>query len=214
MKMLNTNELVFEKVTAQFPRLNKTYKFDTSENKTVPCDPLDDGAAYTLEFIMDNDDAQAYLDEIKRVYKEAAKADTKRKWKPEPTYEPYKEVDGVPIGKSKKKGAYNGEKTKAPVQKDADSNKLPEDFELTTGSKCNVWGKLFAYNTGAVSGVGFRLMGVQVLELAERSDGGDPFEQTKGFKAEDAPETKKEENVKSNDQANTENLDFDDEIPF
>ena len=57
-------------------------------------------------------------------------------------------------------------------------------------------------------------MGVQVLELAERSDGGDPFEQTKGFKAEDAPETKKEENVKSNDQGNTENLDFDDEIPF
>ena len=35
MKMLNTNELVFENVTAQFPRLNKTYKFDTSENKTV-----------------------------------------------------------------------------------------------------------------------------------------------------------------------------------
>ena len=132
----------------------------------------------------------------------------------ESTYEPYKEVDGVPTGKSKKKGAYNGEKTKAPVQKDADKNKLPEDFELTTGSKCNVWGKLFAYNTGAVSGVGFRLMGVQVLELAERSDGGDPFEQTKGFKAEDAPEKKKEENVKSSDQETTENLDFDDEIPF
>ena len=65
MKMLNTNELVFENVTAQFPRLNKTYKFDTSENKTVPCDPLDDGAAYTLEFIMNNDDAQAYLEQIK-----------------------------------------------------------------------------------------------------------------------------------------------------
>ena len=77
------------------------------------------------------------------------------------------------------------------MQKDADRNPLPEDFELTTGSKCNVWGKLFAYNTGAVSGVGFRLMGVKIIELAERSDGGDPFEQTKGFKAEDAPETKK-----------------------
>ena len=100
MRMLNTNELVFENVTAQFPRLNRTYKFDTSENKTVPCDPLDDGAAYTLEFIMNNDDAQAYLNQIKKVYKEAAKADTKRKWKPEPTYEPYKEVDGLPTGKS------------------------------------------------------------------------------------------------------------------
>ena len=33
MRMLNTNELVFENVTAQFPRLNRTYKFDTSETK-------------------------------------------------------------------------------------------------------------------------------------------------------------------------------------
>ncbi len=186
MKMLNTNQVVFEGVTAKYPRLNQTYKFDTMENKTVPCNPLDDGASYTLDFEMNNDDAQAFIDKIDEVYKEAGKADTKRKWKAEPTYTPYKEIDGVPQGKAKLKGSYSGEKTNPPVQKDADSNKLPEDFELTTGSKVNVWGQLFAYNTGAVSGVGFRLKGVQVLELAERAE-NDPFESTDGFKAETAP---------------------------
>ena len=52
---------------------------------------------------------------------------------------------------------------------------------LTSGSKCNVWGVLFAYNTGAVSGVSFRLKGVQVLELAEMQGGDDPFSETSGF---------------------------------
>ena len=130
MKMLNTNQVVFENVTAKYPRLNQTYKFDTMENKTTPCSPLDDGAAYTLDFEMSNQDAQEFLDKIKEVYKEAAKADTKRQWKPEPTYTPYKEIDGVPQGKAKLKGAYSGEKTRPPVQKDADSNKLPEDFDI------------------------------------------------------------------------------------
>ena len=37
MKMLNTNQVVFEGVTAKYPRLNQTYKFDTMENKTIPC---------------------------------------------------------------------------------------------------------------------------------------------------------------------------------
>jgi len=186
MKMLNTNQVVFEGVTAKYPRLNQTYKFDTMENKTIPCNALDDGASYTLDFEVNNDDAQAFLDKIDAVYKEAGKADTKRKWKAEPTYTPYKEIDGVPQIKSKLKGSYSGEKTNPPVQKDADSNKLPEDFELTTGSKVNVWGQLFAYNTGAVSGVGFRLKGVQVLELAERAE-NDPFEITDGFKGNAAP---------------------------
>ena len=73
------------------------------------------------------------------------------------------------------------------MQKDAERNTLPTDFELTTGSKVNVWGKLFAYNTGAVSGVSFRLKGVQVLELAEQGEVDDPFAATKGFNASDAP---------------------------
>ena len=84
MKMLNTNQVVFENVTAKYPRINQTYKFDTRKTKPRHVAHLDDGAAYTLDFEMNNQDAQEFLDKIKEVYKEAAKADTKRKWKPEP----------------------------------------------------------------------------------------------------------------------------------
>ena len=190
MKMLNNNQVLFENVTAQYPRINQTYRFDNMDNKTVPCAATEDGAAYEISFNMDNDDARTFLDKCEEVYKETAAADTKRKWKPKPMYLPYKELDdGTPQGKSKLKGAYNGEATRPPLQKDAAGNKLPDEFRLTTGSKVNVWGQLFAYNTGAVSGVGFRLKGVQVVQLAEEAT-NDPFAVTEGYtaaKQEDDP---------------------------
>lgn len=211
MKMLNNNQVLFENVTAQYPRINQTYRFDNMDNKTVPCAATEDGAAYELSFNMDNDDARTFLDKCEEVYKETAAADTKRKWKPKPMYYPYKELDdGTPQGKAKLKGAYNGEATRPPLQKDAAGNKLPDDFRLTTGSKVNVWGQLFAYNTGAVSGVGFRLKGVQVVQLAEEAT-NDPFAATEGYTAEQSddpfglPPTDKK-------PASKELLD--DEIPF
>ena len=35
-------------VTALYPRLNGTYKFDTQENKSVKCHALDEGAAFEM----------------------------------------------------------------------------------------------------------------------------------------------------------------------
>jgi hypothetical protein len=190
MKMLTPNQVLFENVTAQYPRINQTYRFDNMENKTVPCKPEEDGAAYEVSFLMSNEDATEFLKKCDEIYEETAAADTKRKWKPKPMYYPYKELDdGQPQGKAKLKGAYNGEATKPPLQKDANRNSLPPDFRLTSGSKVNVWGQLFAYNTGAVSGVGLRLRGVQVLELQEEAS-SDPFSATDGFtaaKQEDDP---------------------------
>ena len=42
-----------------WPRINKTYKFDNAENRTIPCDALDDGAKYETSFRMDKDQAKA-----------------------------------------------------------------------------------------------------------------------------------------------------------
>ena len=45
--MANQNStFMIQNVEAQWPRINKTYKFDNAENRTVPCDPFDDGAKY------------------------------------------------------------------------------------------------------------------------------------------------------------------------
>ena len=54
-------------VTARYPRLNATYKFDSVEQRSVKCDPLDDGAAYETQFIMDSDTAKTLHGLCKRV---------------------------------------------------------------------------------------------------------------------------------------------------
>lgn len=216
MKITDMGE-VFNNVTIRYPRINRCYRFDSVENKTVPCDPLDDGAAYELSFEISKEEAIELHKQCMAVYKAAAEADTKRKWKDKPQYLPYKEPsegDTFTV-KGKLKGAYGTDKTNPPKQVDAQRKDLPKDFMLTSGSKGNVWGKLFAYNTGAVSGVSFRLRGVQVLELAEMEGGGDPFSETSGYTggytsaANDDPF-----GLPSTKQAAPSNAVFDDEIPF
>ena len=58
MKVTDMGE-VFNDVTVMYPRINRTYRFDSVENKTVPCDPMDDGAAYELSFMIGKDEARA-----------------------------------------------------------------------------------------------------------------------------------------------------------
>jgi len=183
MKITDKGE-IFNDVTVRYPRINRPYRFCSIENKTVPCDALEDGAAYELSFELDKAGAIELHKRCMEIYNAAASADTKRKWKEKPQYLPYREPseEGQPfMVKAKLKGAYGTDKTRPPMQKDAQRKDLPEDFMLTSGSKCNVWGVLFAYNTGAVSGVSFRLKGVQVLELSEMQGGDDPFSETSGF---------------------------------
>ena len=188
MKVLANGDVLFENVKALYPRLDKCYRFDSIENKTVPAQPTEDGAAYEISFEMDKSVCAELHKHALKIYTESAAADTKRKWKPEPMYMPYKSnEEGNYVGKAKLKGAYSGDVTRPPLQKDAERKDVPQGFQLTTGSTVNVWGKLFAYNTGAVSGVALRLKGVQVIELAERDAVDDPFSATSGFSASNAP---------------------------
>ena len=168
-------------ITARYPRLNSTYKFDTYDNKSIKCDPLDDGAAYEMSFVMSDDKAKELHNLCMEAYKNAAALDVKRKWPDKPAMLPYKRNDdGEVVGKCKLKGAYGGDKTQPPKQVDAARNKLPDDFMLTTGSKCNVAVVVVPYNTGSINGVSLRLRAVQVLELAEMQGQDDPFTAVSG----------------------------------
>ena len=53
--MATNNQYVISDVEALWPRINKTYKFDNAENRTVACDPFDDGAKYETRFRMTKD---------------------------------------------------------------------------------------------------------------------------------------------------------------
>ena len=48
-------------VEVLYPRINKTYRFDNTENRSVPCDPFDDGASYSMQFKMDDKQAKELI---------------------------------------------------------------------------------------------------------------------------------------------------------
>ena len=153
-------------------------------------------------------------------YKNAAALETsKRKWPEQPLSLPYKIDDnkqGHWIGKAKLKGAYSGEATNPPRQVDASRKKLPDGFELTSGSTVNIAVTVVPYNTGTINGVSLRLRAVQVLELAEKQEADDPFtEVAGGFSAGSAPINGVEQDPFGLPPATpTPSNDLEDDIPF
>jgi hypothetical protein len=175
-------------VTARYPRLNATYKFDSVEQRSVKCDPLDDGAAYEMQFVMDSDTAKTLHGLCMEAWKNAAALDPKKIWLEKPGLLPYKkQEDGTVVGKAKLKGAYGTDKVDPPLQVDAKRNRLPADFMLTTGSRVNLSVTIVPYKTGAVNGVTLRLRAVQVLELAEGMTASDPFSAVDGYVVNETP---------------------------
>ena len=171
-------------VKALYPRLNATYRFDQDEYKSQKCDPTAEGAAYEMSFNLTGEQCKELNTICMQSYKNAAALETsKRKWPDQPLSLPYKRDDnkeGHWIGKAKLKGAYSGEATNPPRQVDASRKKLPDGFELTTGSTVNIAVTVVPYNTGTINGVSLRLRAVQVLELAEKQEADDPFTEVAG----------------------------------
>jgi hypothetical protein len=172
-------------VKALYPRLNATYRFDQEEYKSQKCSPDAEGAAYEMSFNLTGEQCKELNAICMQAYKNAAAMDanSKRKWPEQPLSLPYKRDDakqGDWIGKAKLKGAYSGEVTNPPRQVDASRKKLPEGFELTSGSTVNIACTVVPYNTGTLNGVSLRLRAVQVLELAEKQEADDPFTEVSG----------------------------------
>ena len=195
MEMRANNHILFEGYEAQWPKLDKPYVFDDGWKSADAKAP---DAAYLLEWKISEEEKEKLQEVCDKLYAEAAEAAKKegKKWKAKPMYYPWREIeDGDKLvynAKSKNKANYDGDLTKPPAQKDAKGNLLPRDFQLTTGSKINIYGFLKAYSYGTASGVQFRLKAIQVLELAppmERAS-DDPFSATEGYtaaKQEDDP---------------------------
>lgn len=166
-------------VEALYPRINKTYKFDSSENRSVPCDVLDDGAAYEMSFKMNETQAKELMSAMASVYKEKRES----KW-PEKFPVPFtKDDEGMYIGKAKLKGAYGKDATSKPKQYDAKNKELPDDFQLTTGSTVNLAVVLVPYSM-ASAGVSLRLRAVQVTKYIPLQVAS-PFDSVDGFSADE-----------------------------
>lgn len=145
-------------VEAMYPKLNRTYKFDNKEQRSVPCEPLDDGSEYSVNFRMSQEQAKNLFKAMSAAYK-AKREDS---W-PEKIEIPFKkEEDGTFTHKAKLKGAYGKDVTRAPMQVDSKNVKLGGDFLLTTGSTVNINMALNPYTGSMGTGVSLRLKAVQV----------------------------------------------------
>lgn len=180
--MSNTNEVnqnyILNGVTALYPRLDRTYRYDSAEQKSVPCDALEDGAEYSTKFKMDEETAKQLYAFMRNLYNSMKKANWPEYAKPNEVFT--KDEDGSLIYKASLKGAYNGEKTKKPAQYDAKVKALPDDFQLTTGSLVNLAVVGIPYSAKIGAGVSLRLRGVQVLKLAAKQEKS-PFDAVDGF---------------------------------
>jgi len=183
MATQNSNYII-ENVEALWPRINKPYRFDNAENRTVPCDPFDDNAKYEIKFRMNKDQAKAlYLGMC-----EAYEARKEKGW-PEKVEMPFtKDDEGMYVYKASLKGAYGKEATLKPVQVDSNGVKLPEDFMLTTGSTVSVAVIFVPYNMRE-AGISLRLKAVQVIKYVPM-EASTPFGKVEGgftFQKDDNP---------------------------
>jgi|TARA_R110002012_G_scaffold228497_1_gene400878 hypothetical protein len=183
MATQNSNYII-ENVEALWPRINKPYRFDNAENRTVPCDPFDDNAKYEIKFRMTKDQAKAlYLGMC-----EAYEARKEKGW-PEKVEMPFtKDDEGMYVYKASLKGAYGKEATLKPVQVDSNGVKLPEDFMLTTGSTVSVAVIFVPYNMRE-AGISLRLKAVQVIKYVPM-EASTPFGKVEGgftFQKDDNP---------------------------
>jgi|TARA_R100001129_G_scaffold118833_2_gene82306 hypothetical protein len=173
-------------VEALYPKLDRPYKFDNTENRSVPCTATDDGAEYTVNLKI------AYAD-IAPLRKAMVKVYNEKKAKDWPVFKDnfkllegtIKDKDAIFDVKVKIKAAYNKEATRKPRQFSAANEILPDEFQLTTGSIINVAVVLVPYFMKAtkMAGVTLRLNAVQVIKLAESSVTS-PFEVEDGFTVE------------------------------
>lgn len=175
-----------EDVEARYPKLDQPYRFDTGKNSSVPCSATDDNAEYSVDFFMSQATAKALFTAMKSAYSERKQkgwpALSKPTWK--------KNDDGRFIGRAKLKAAYSGNPTAKPQEYDAQTNRLPEGFRLTTGSTVNIHCELVPYSGTMGHGVSLRLRAIQVIDLAPAME-RNPFSKVEGFTASDNPFTAK-----------------------
>ena len=176
-------QYIVEDVEALWPKINRPYRFDNKEKRSVPCDATDDQAKYEIDFRMNKGQAQDLWKAMSSAY-----ASQKEDSWPEKIKNPFKKDadSGTFTFKSKLAAAYNGNPTPAPAQLDAKNKQLDETFELTTGSTVNVAVVFVPYSIDKDrTGVSLRLKAVQVVQYVPRSVNS-PFKAVDGFTSDDS----------------------------
>ena len=164
-----------ENVEALWPKLDRAYKFDAVQNRSVATDATDVEGSYEVNVVLNEDEAKALAGAMRKEFNAQRKDDWKD-WAPKSLDGVFKKDEtGHYIAKITKKSY--GEANSKPAQWMQDGSPAQPDFQLTTGSKICVQFIIKPWNYAGKAGVGLRPTDIMVLELAERKDsnGGNPF---------------------------------------
>jgi len=173
-------------VEALWPKIDKPYKFDAAQNRSVPADMTDDEARYELHIVVTEAQAKELAGKMREAFNGSDKVKGKT-WDVSSLSDiaAFKEDEGAWRVKLQKK-TY-GDPTSKPRQFMQDGSPAAADFQLTTGSKVHVMIRIAPWAYAGKTGVTLRPEGVMVVDLAERKDlpadamfgdltpGGNPF---------------------------------------
>lgn len=168
---------LIKEVIALYPRLDRAYRYDNAENRSVPCDPTETGARYETSFVMEGDTAKTLMEKMAVAYNGVRKPN----W-PEKVPMPFsRDDDESYIGKCNIKGSFDGKETTPPPRHfDAKNNPLESGFKLTSGSTVNLYVDFVPYHSSSIgTGVSLRIRAVQVVTY-KPIEPVSPFESTDG----------------------------------
>lgn len=212
----------FMNVFARYPKLNQPYVWSDDANSYVGTTHETPNAAFYCDAFLTNEQWQEADKAIKKVWSEFV-AEQEKAGKPIKKPNEFRnplDEDGDGKGFVKMKLNCYDEKTSV-RQLDSKLNKLPPNFELTSGSKINARVVIKAYKSGAQQGITLRLTDVMVRNLADREEPPVDFEADAngGFtykEKEEAAPVVQEKVIFGEMELETESKpeSFEDEIPF
>lgn len=186
-------KVLAKNVTLQFPKLNGTYRFNTTTQRSEPCAPTASNAAWSVAFDMTDADAKALFNELKEHYAASRSRNSKLpEFKTVFGAKRLKDKDGNLTGMTQFTAKRNGTK------KNGDKNDPPTviDGAKTPVDKLDFWGgsvgTVRAWAVAVVDpdgngGISLLLDAVQVTE-AKYGDGGmDDFDMVEVKKPADDP---------------------------
>lgn len=161
-------------VVFQYPRLNQTYKFNTSEKKSEPCSPSAGGAAYSVAFQMNKQAAVSFFNELKAHYQQ-------RKSSPEfsKVFGMRKLDDGTVEFRAKRNGTNSDGKLNNPPEVIDGKRKPLADTAIWGGSRGNI--RVTAYPATDPQGFGGISLLIDTVQVTHAVYGGnnlDDFEET------------------------------------
>lgn len=167
----NFLKIVPTNVEFRYPKLDQTYRFNSTERRSETCLPTAQGASWSITWVMNQEEGSALRKLLKSHYDQCRSLDKKL---PEfgKIFGSNKEEDGTVTFTARRRGMTSkGEKNNPPRVVDAKKQPL-ENLSIWSGSKGNIIALAFpTVDPDGVGGISIMLDAVQVVTPVYGSDG-------------------------------------------